>query len=124
MLGLSNETHGNACGLGVADTTTRRVAEHLDRESMYINSLTSRVAESSRIPMYFETDREAIQAAIMLSRKRDPTQLRMARISNTMQLEQILLSEALLEEAQCQGLQIIGPAEPMRFDRAGNLLTS
>ena len=64
VLGLSNETHGNACGLGVADTTTRRVAEHLDRESMYINSLTSRVAESSRIPMYFETDREAIQAAI------------------------------------------------------------
>ena len=91
---------------------------------MYINSLPSRVAESSRIPMYFETDREAIQAAIMLSGKRDPTQLRMARISNTMQLEQILLSEALLEEAQCQGLQIIGPAEPMRFDRAGNLLTS
>ena len=124
VLGLSNETHVNACGLGVADTTTRRVAEHLDRESMYINSLTSRVAESSRIPMYFETDREAIQAAIMLSGKRDPTQLRMARISNTMQLEQILLSEALLEEAQCQGLQIIGPAEPMRFDRAGNLLTS
>lgn len=122
VLGLSEETHGNGCGLGVADTTTRRVVDHLDRESMYVNGLTSRVAESGRIPLYFDNDREAIQAAIKLTGKLCASQLRMARIPNTMQLERIQISEVLAQEAQDLGLEIVGKAEPLAFDTEGNLL--
>jgi len=122
VLGLSPETHGNACGLGVADTTTRRVVDELDRESMYINGLTSRVAESGRIPLYFFNDREAIQAAVKLAGKQDASQLRIARIPNTMQLETIQVSEALVEEARGLGLDVLGTAEPLPFDSDGNLL--
>ena len=122
VLGLSPETHGNACGLGVADTTTRRVVDSLDRESMYINGLTSRVAESGRVPLYFDSDREAIQAAVKLAGEADPSRLRMARIPNTMELEYIQLSRPLLEEAQKLGLEILGEAVPLPFDTEGNLL--
>lgn len=122
VLGLSEETHGNGCGLGVADTTTRRVVDHLDRESMYVNGLTSRVAESGRIPLYFDNDREAIQAAIKLTGKLCASQLRMARIPNTMQLERIQISEVLAKEARDLGLEIVGKAEPLAFDAEGNLL--
>jgi len=121
VLGLSDETHGNACGVGVADTTTRRVVEALDRESMYINGLTSRVSESGRIPLYFDNDREAIQAAIKLTGKQHSSELRIARIPNTMQLEMIQLSEALMEEARERGLEILGEAKPLPFDDKGNL---
>lgn len=122
VLGLSPETHGNACGLGVADTTTRRVVDELDRESMYINGLTSRVAESGRIPLYFDNDCEAIQAAIKLSGKQDASQLRIARIPNTMQLETIQVSSALVDEARTLGLDVLGDAAPLPFDENGNLL--
>lgn len=123
VLGLSEETGGNGCGLGVADTTTRRVVEHLDRESMYINGLTSRVSESGRIPLYFESDREAIQAAMKLTGKTGADRLRMARIPNTMQLERIWLSQAMWEEAQhAENLVVLGPPVPLPFDGEGNLL--
>ncbi len=121
VLGLSKETHGNACGLGVADTTTLRVVKELDRESMYINGLTSCVAESGRIPLYFDNDRLAIQAAVKLTGKQDAEKLRLARIPNTMQLDRIWLSEALAEEAGTLGLEVLGGPEPLTFNSLGNL---
>ena len=122
VLGLSEETHGNACGLGVADTTTRRVVDALDREAMYINGLTSRVAVSGRIPLYFDNDREAICAAVKLTGKTDPAQLRIVRIPNTMELETIQVSGALAEEARKLGLDLLGSAAPIPFDEKGDLL--
>ena len=122
VLGLSPQTHGNACGLGVADTTTRRVVEARDREAVYVNGLTALISESGRIPLYFENDREAIQAAIKLTGKRVPEELRIVRIKNTAQLEDIWISPALAAEAAVtKGMDILGPAVPLPFDDEGNL---
>ena len=123
VLGLSPQTHGNACGLGVADTTTRRVVEARDREAIYVNGLTALIAESGRIPLYFESDREAIQAAIKLTGKRDPAQLRMVRIKNTAQLDEIWISPTLAAEAETtEGVMICGQARELEFDEKGNML--
>ena len=105
----------------MADTTTLRVVKELDRESMYINGLTSCVAESGRIPLYFDNDRLAIQAAVKLTGKQDAEKLRLARIPNTMQLDRIWLSEALAEEAGTLGLEVLGGPEPLTFNSLGNL---
>ncbi|NLP30365.1 MAG: DUF2088 domain-containing protein [Clostridiales bacterium] len=100
VLDLSEETEGNGNGIGLADVTTKRVVNKLDYASMYMNGLTSGVTESSKIPMFYDNDKQAIQAAIKLSKQLNPKNLRMVRIENTLDLSRIMISESLAEEAK------------------------
>lgn len=123
VLGLTEATHGNANGLGMADFTTRRLVDGLDLPAMYANALTSRVAASVRIPATLETDRDAIRAGIQASRARDVARIRLVRIPDTLHLGTVHVSEALLDEARVHPeLEIIGPARDLEFDPAGALL--
>jgi len=63
-LDLSDETHGNAVGMGSADLITRRLFNKADLEKTYPNAITSTVVNNVMIPMILKSDKEAIQAAI------------------------------------------------------------
>ena len=64
----------------------------------------------------------AIICAVKTSNAPDPTRLRIVRIPNTLHLEHILISEALMDEAQGHaGSEILGEAAPCPFDPAGTL---
>ena len=39
--GLTTETHGNATGIGVADFTTQKVIDQMDRDTTWVNCITS-----------------------------------------------------------------------------------
>lgn len=122
VLGLSEETHGNANGIGLADITTNRVKEQIDFNSMYMNSLTSGVTESSKIPMFFKSDKLSIQAAIKLTEKNDPKDLKIIRIPNTLDLKQMFISEGLVEQAEGRKDIIIkGYLSNMAFNEKDNL---
>lgn len=60
VLDLSEQTHGNFIGLGMADTTTKRAFEKLDTNAAYFNMLTSTVLCVGKIPMVLEDDKLAI----------------------------------------------------------------
>ena len=62
--GLTAATHGNACGIGMADFTTARCAAEVDRAQTNVNCITSNCPEDARIPMACASDREAVEAAI------------------------------------------------------------
>lgn len=115
---LSEETHGNASGIGMADFTTQRLVDAIDRHVTFTNSLTSLSLQSSKIPMHFPNDRAAIAAA--LSTLGVPLeQARVARIRDTLHLEVLAASEAAL--ADTPGLERLGPASAWAFDAEGNL---
>ena len=61
--GLTPATHGNACGIGMADFTTARCAAEIDRAATDVNCITSNSPEDARIPIACATDREAVAAA-------------------------------------------------------------
>jgi lactate racemase-like protein len=122
VLDLTEKTHGNGLGVGLADFTTRRLVDRLDREAMYANALTSTVVVPVRIPATLDTEREAIQAAVKTCGARDRERVRLVRVRNTLHLGDLWISEALLGEARANpDLTVLGEPQPMRFDGAGRL---
>lgn len=123
VLDLTDETHGNANGVGMADFTTRQLVSRIDYEAMYANAFTSTVVRPVRVPFTLETERQAIQAAIKTCNARDLTQVRLVRIKDTLHLEEIWISDFLLKEARINSkVTVCGELENMRFDETGRLL--
>jgi hypothetical protein len=123
VLGLTVNTHGNANGLGIADFTTRRVFTTFSFEQTYPNSLTSTATASVKIPMVLESDRLAIQAAIKTCNILDKNNVRLVSIKNTLQIDEIYVSTAMLEEVkQNKNMKILSDPESLRFDERGSLL--
>ncbi|UFJ40782.1 nickel-dependent lactate racemase [Brevibacillus humidisoli] len=100
VLGLTEKTHGNANGIGLADVTTRKLFGQIAWEKGYANALTSTVTEVVKLPMIMDTEELAVKAAIKTCNVRDLTQVRVVRIRNTLELREIWISKSLLPEAQ------------------------
>lgn len=118
VLGLTPETHGNANGIGLADLTTRRLVDSIDYKSTYTNVLTTRLWSAGRLPVILETDREAVEVAVG---DMSSDEIRLVRIKDTLHLEELEISEALLPEARKLGLTILGEARPLSFDDTGRI---
>ncbi|MCQ2553439.1 MAG: DUF362 domain-containing protein [Clostridia bacterium] len=122
-LSLTKETHGSAMGIGMSDITTRRAFESIDFDATYPNCLTSGVTASGKVPMFFDSDKQAIQAAILTLSKTDGTDLRVVRIKDTLSLSEIEISEALIEEAKAlDNIDILSEPKDFDFNENGNLL--
>jgi hypothetical protein len=120
---LTQESHGNFNGAGLADICTRRMFEKMVFAATYPNSLTSRVVNSGKIPMVMDNDRQAILAAIKTCCDIDPENVRMVRIKNTLHLEDIRISRALIEEARRHpNIELNGELVPLLFDSTGELI--
>jgi hypothetical protein len=119
---LSEATHGNALGIGLADLTTKKVLKQIDFRVTNENVITSSFLSRGKIPMVLDNDKAAIEAALRANWGVDRSQARIVRISNTLELEHLMVSESLLDEVRGkQHVEILGPAS-MTFDMSGNLL--
>lgn len=117
---VTPESHGNAIGIGWADFTTRRLVDAIDYDAMYMNCLTANAPDVAKVPIALRTDREVIEAAIKTSAATGP--VRLARVHSTLRLEELYVSEALLDEVAANpGLEVIEPPAPMAFDGDGRL---
>lgn len=120
VLDLTEESHGNALGIGMADLTTKRLVDKIDLKAMYTNVMTTNFFQTGKIPVTMDTDREAIELAFKTF---DPQSVRAVRIRNTLALEKIYVSEGLLPEArENPNLFILDDPKPMAFDAEGRLL--
>jgi len=121
VLDITDKSHGNACGMSLADISTRRLFNKINFEYTYANNLTSTVM-TGRIPMILESDRLAIQGAVKTCNVLDLSRMRMVRIANSLHVEKIFISENMLEEALAHpDMTVLGDPEDMGFDEKGNL---
>ncbi|QDT50852.1 hypothetical protein Pan258_49340 [Symmachiella dynata] len=120
--GLTYETHGNACGLGLAEFTNSRTVQSVDQNITTINSLTGGHPSAAMIPVHYDSDREVLDAALPTTGLADAPDARVIHISNTLHVGEVLVSEAYLAEIESRDdLEIIdGPSE-IQFDANGNL---
>ncbi len=95
---LTPASNGNGVGIGMADFTTSRFVNALNLQYMYMNALTSLGMLPAKIPIYFDNDRDAIQAALASLAVPNPEKVRVVRIADTLNLERFQVSEA------CAGL--------------------
>jgi hypothetical protein len=120
--GLSERTHGNAAGIGMADFTSTRLIRAMDYHSTVINCLTAGYPAGANLPVHFETDREAVDAALAIIGTREPDSARIIHIRNTLFLEEVEISEPCLAEPTSETPFFIHqPACEFAFDPAGNL---
>lgn len=113
VLDLTDKSDGNSNGVARACVITDRLYGKFSREAVYANCLTSNALQSAAMPMSMPDDLNAIRAAIKSCEARDMSAVRMIRIPNTLQMEWIQVSEAMLPElADRPGIEIVeGPAE-------------
>jgi hypothetical protein len=120
---VTEESHGNAIGIGLADFITQRLHEKIDWHVTNTNAMVSGFLARSMVPVVCPTDQAAVDAALFTLRRKRPQDVRAMRISDTLHLEHLQISEALLPEARAMPqVEIVGELHPMRFDAAGRLL--
>ena len=122
VLDLTEETHGNCNGLGLADVTTSRLVNKIDVDATFPNVVTSTVLCTPRIPLFTRSDEDCIKIALRTCNFIDRENPRIVHIQDTMRLEEIYISEAMLEEAKNNpNVEILSEPEAWPFDENGNL---
>ena len=120
--GLTPETHGNAIGIGMADATTARLVREMDMRVTQINSLTALTPQSAKLPISFDTDREAIERMLASLPLPDSRTAKIVRIADTLSLAEMEISESLWDEVRARPqLTALGEPREISFDAAGNL---
>lgn len=123
VLDLSEESHGNAAGISGADVTTQKLIDKYDKETVYINAITASIPRGAAIPMIAKNDCDCIKIAIKTTPLRNQGgKARIVRIANSMEIGEIFISEALIEEAKLNpNIEIVGELEEFIFNKQGNL---
>ena len=122
VLDLTEETHGNATGLGLADVITMKIFKQLDVNSTYANVITSCYLDGGAIPIIMNTEEDAIKLGVKTAIRVKPAEARIVRIKNTLELSTILVSEPMLEEVRRHPLmEVVGQPATFRFDAQGKL---
>jgi hypothetical protein len=123
VLDLTDETHGNAQGVGLADVTTRRLFDKMKLEMTYPTGVTNTFLHLMKIPMIMDNDREALQLALCCCPEaEDQAHKKLIRIPNTAHIEYIEVSEGLLPQVrENPQLEIVSEPYDLPFDTAGNL---
>src|SRR5438034_2214746 len=122
-LDLTEDSGGNATGVGNADFTTRRLADKIDWKKTAINSLTACAPNGAKLPLVFDSDREAVESALGCIGLTEPEHARIIRIKNTLMIGELECSEAFLPEIKKRAdLEVVGEARPLDFDAAGQVV--
>jgi len=148
VLDLAEESQGNANGIGLADITTERLIKKIDYAATLKNVLTTSFLDRAKLPVVLSSDREAIETAVelgsrsrgsfpvelslresleppmnltsgLLFRRPLATDLRIAHIDNTLEIEEFYVSPSLTNNPK---LEVIGPVQTMSFDETGNFI--
>ena len=120
--GLSEGSHHNACGLGLADITTRRCLNDVDWESTWVNLTTNMMIDGGKIPMYQNNDCDALRVALRTCPRIDYSRARVVRIHDTLSLNEFEVSEAMLPEMRGTGnIEVLSEPYVLSFDRDGFL---
>ena len=120
---LTDETDGNAVGIGMADVVHTRAVARMDATKTYMNCVTAKTPEGARVAMTAATDRQGLDLALACCLRVDPARARIARIRDTKRLEWFFASEALLDELrERDDCEVQGDPAPIRFDEADELL--
>ena len=121
--GLTEDTHHNACGIGFVDISTQRMLNDIDWDSTWTNIANSTVLYSGRIPMYANSDKEALLIAIRSCNNIDFNKAKIVRIKNTLHMDEIEVSLAYWEEIKdYEGIERIGEFREIQFDAEGYII--
>ena len=117
---LTPASEGNAIGVGLADFVTTRLIAAVDPEATRINAVTAMAPDIARLPLAFDQDADALAAAYATSGATSAAEFRMAWIRNTLDVGELLVSEALADEVAADPvLEVLEGPFPFPMDADG-----
>ena len=120
--GLTEETHGNAAGIGIAEFCTRKVIDQIDLRITKINCLTGGHPTVAMLPVYYDSERETLDQALTTIGLTQPHQARILWIRDTLHLAEVECSDAYWEQAQKRSdLEVLTELRDLAFDSDDNL---
>jgi hypothetical protein len=120
--GLTNATHGNAMGVGLAELCRTRVLDQMDVAASWLNAVTAGDLPTVMAPVHYDTDRELLDTALTLVALRPVEEARVLWIRDTLHLDVVAASGALLREAAGRDdLEVIGDGWALPLGPDGNL---
>lgn len=121
--GLTDATHGNACGIGLSEFTNQRTIDSVDLDITRINSVTGGHPTAGMLPLAMPSDREVLEQALSTVGLTPPGRAKVVQIANTLHLSEVLVSEAFAEEVSARDdLEALEDPTEMNFDADGNLI--
>lgn len=95
---LTDKSHGNATGVGLADVITQKVYDKINFDITYKNISTSSFLERGKIPFVAKNDTEALHLGLRNCGNMAPGKERIIRIKDTLHLNELYVSDAVLQE--------------------------
>lgn len=121
---LTKKTEGNATGIGLADFTTTRLVEKMDKKKTWTNVITGISPEKGAIPIHFDTDKEVLDACFRTIGDTTPAETRVIHIRNTQDVQRIYVSHAYAAEIEKNpALKLVNDWKELELDSAGNMKT-
>ena len=122
VLDLTEASHGNAVGIGLADYITQRLVKKLDLSALATNAITAMTPEKGRIPIAMPTDQAAVDAALDTIGSIPPQEARVVHIRNTLEMGELEVSKAFLPEMEGRtDLEVWKHLGPLSFDVTGRI---
>ena len=121
--GLTPETHGNACGIGMCEFARTQAIEQIDFEKTATNCITSNHVTAGMVPLHYPSDREILDQALVTIGLTRPADAKLMWIRNTLDLEFVDCSEPFYKIAcERDDLDVTSSPADIRFDGNGNLI--
>jgi hypothetical protein len=118
---LTAESEGNAAGVGLADVIHERLYSKIDYQKTFLNVRTSLNLPLARIPLHCPSDRDALDFALGYLGSPPPQRQRAVWIRNTLELDRIACSQALVAEAsKLEGWRLEANPLLAQFDGGNN----
>lgn len=122
VLGMTEKTHGNGVGIGMADVSTVELAEQIDLTQVYTNAVTSTLIGPARLPLLAATQRQAVDLALRTCNAADPESPRVVWIPNTLNLDKIYVSRGVaLDVSGRTDIQVDDVFYPVSWTQEGRL---
>jgi hypothetical protein len=119
---LSAQSEGNGSGIGMVDIATPQLVEAIDWQTTGINAYTALCPEDCRVPMTVANEREAVRLALGTIAPHTSEDVKIVHIKNTLELDELYLSEGCLPELRSTVRLAIDPAPlEMVFSEEGQL---
>lgn len=125
VLDLTEATHGNANGIGLANVMTARVVQKIDWAVTYTNAVTAGIfgMQRSSLPLTMPTDRQALQVALRGCAQPITEAARLVFISDTLALDRLWVSPNMRPLVEAHPRLTLVDEVPLSFTTRGNMIT-
>lgn len=97
LLDLTDNSHGNAIGIGLSDVITRKLYDKIDFSSTYTNVITSSFLERAKVPVVAGNDKEAFEIALRSCGFLRKGEEKIIRIKDTLHLDEMYISQTVMD---------------------------